>query len=230
MNTVCENDLTVAQKFAEFEKQNGPSFIWGRAGSPYDGCFWLNVVAFVKNGRAYITLDLARTRFKHRRAQSAYPNIPSLCAGCIDADNIEDVIEDIEFHPLADLCANTPHAHVKNVVDMLDGLGMEYDGFRCASCGYVFQSHDDTHYLESEFRGNGGIGIEVGAPICADCYCERRCGYCGAEVEVHQNCIDDEGHCIYCAPDRVDENGEKISLDYDSTEEDIKAYLNGTEV
>jgi hypothetical protein len=240
-------EKTVAQEFAEFEKENGPSFLFGHIDSPYSGCFFLNGIAFVLDDYAYVAADLNRySRYKHYVVTP--PNKPAtiqhhcrsiqkmeeLTAGCIKAEDIENVLsgprsDGLEFHPISELGKNTPYALYKQVNIIAAALGYDVKGqFGCASCGLEFEAGEEPFYLESEFKGNGGIGIEVGAPVCQECYQERSCAYCSAEVEPYQNSIDEDGHCVCCAPKLTCSiSGQELSVEWDSSEEDVEAYREG---
>ena len=240
-------EKTVAQEFAEFEKQNGPSFIYGHINSPYDGCFFLNGITFVSGDYAYVAADLNRfSGYKHyvvippnkpATIQShcrPFAKIEELAAGCIMAEDIDNVLSGprssgLEFHPISELGKNTPYALFKQVNIIATALGYDVKGqFKCAACGSDFAAGEETFYLESEFKGNGGIGIEVGAPVCQECYSDRVCAYCGNECEPYQNGVDEDGRCVCCAEKKVcPVTGEEISLEWDSSEEAVAAYREG---
>jgi hypothetical protein len=210
---------TVQQEFAEFVEKNGPAFIHGDITAPYSGCMFLNGVAFIDGDKGYIAAEISQYP-RYKRYSAATParkvkvlhsyttldRIDAVAGGCIDADDIDNVMDSLEFHPISELAENTPHSRVAAVILIAKALGYNINGqFKCACCGTdladgVEIDGTGVYYLESEFRGNGGIGIEVGAPICGDCYSARRCGYCGEEAEPEGICIDEEGHCIWCAP------------------------------
>jgi len=240
-------EKTVAQEFAEFEKENGPSFIYGHINSPYDGCFFLNGITFVSGDYAYVAADLNRYS-RYKRYVVTPPNKPAtiqhhcrsiqkmeeLTAGCIKAEDIDNVLsgprsDGLEFHPISELGKNTPYALFKQVNIIATALGYDTKGqFGCASCGLAFEAGEDLFYLESEFKGNGGIGIEVGAPVCQECYSDRVCAYCGNECEPYQNGVDEDGRCVCCAEKKVcPVTGEEISLEWDSSEEAVAAYREG---
>lgn len=240
-------EKTVAQEFAEFEKENGPSFVYGHLVAPYSGCFYLNALCFVSGDYAYIAADLNRME-RYKRYVVTPPNKPAtiqhhcrpfakieeLAAGCIKAEDIDNVLSGprssgLEFHPISELGENTPYALYKQVNIIAAALGINVEGqFKCAACGLDFTAGEEAFYLESEFKGNGGIGIEVGAPICEECYCDRRCGYCGNECEPYQNGVDEDGRCVCCAEKKVcPVSGEEISLEWDSSEEAVAAYRQG---
>ena len=184
--------------FREFERENGTSFIWGRLVAPYDGCFYLNTPIFVKGAYAFVCADLRRTggRGGLGRKQFIKPvpeefdlDYAGFAAGCVLLRDVPNVLggsgkDDYEFHPIAELEANTPHAMVGPVLLMVGGLGYDITGqFKCPCCDCpLADDATDLVYFESEFRGNGGIGVEVGAPVCRDCYAARTCNACGAEV------------------------------------------------
>jgi hypothetical protein len=202
----------------DFVKQHGPSFVWGQVLSPYDGCFHLNVVAFIRGERAFVTADLKSFTGSARGINYAQYVVdapedlqdnPYFTAGCIHVSDITKVLRgEYEFRPLADLPANTPRALTGHVLEMASLLGYDCKGlFKCNICGSDFLSNaqdlsisENVCFLQSEFRGAGGIAIDVGDPVCEECYVNRRCGYCGEEVEPDCQAIDDNGHCIYCAP------------------------------
>jgi hypothetical protein len=226
------------EEFAKFEAENGPSFAWGRLSSPYDGCFHLNVVAFIRNGYAYLASDLKSFKGGHRGTNYAafvveppaeFKASKYLRAGCIPADDLHTVLSKVEFHPIADLQENTPYQLYAAIMDMADELGIDVGGqFKCKICGSAFSAGEQLYYLESEFKGNGGIGVEVAAPLCEECYSERRCGYCGAEVEPYQNGIDEDGRCVCCAkPIVCPVTGLELVVDYRSDEAECEAYRRG---
>jgi hypothetical protein len=232
-------EKTVAQEFAEFEAKNGPSFLFGHCNSPYDGCFFLNCVAFISGEYAYVAADLDKfscySRFVRKSPKATNK---SLKAGCILVEDIENVLSEprsgkgIEFHPISELAENTPYAMYHQVIAMAEKLGYDVSGqFKCACCGTDFADGGECHYLEGEFKGNGGIGIEVGAPICGECMAERSCGYCGAEVEPELNSAfgENQDHCQYCAPAIKCTCGEKVTPgnEWDLDRVDVDAYNAG---
>jgi len=229
------------EEFAKFEAENGPSFAWGRLSSPYDGCFHLNVVAFIRNGYAYLASDLKSFKGGHRGTNYAafvveppaeFKASKYLRAGCIPADDLHTVLSKVEFHPIADLQENTPYQLYRAILDMADTLDIDVGGqFKCKICGSTFSAGEQLYYLESEFKGNGGIGVEVAAPLCEECFYERKCSFCSAETEPWQSGVDEESHCIYCAPEIICAvSGQTVNLDWNSTEEEISAYRQGLSV
>jgi hypothetical protein len=246
MEATMEMTDTV-KAFKDFEKENGPSFVWGHINSPYSGCFFLNGLAFMSDHHAFVAADLNRMeRYKRyvvtpphkpvtiQHECKPFAKVEELSAGCIMAEDIDNVLSGhghagLEFHPISELGENTPYALFKHVNIIATALGYDVKGqFKCAACGGDFAAGEETFYLESEFKGNGGIGIEVGAPICEECYCDRRCGYCGNECEPYQNCVDEDGHCVCCAEKIVcPVSGQEISLEWDSSEEAVAAYRQG---
>jgi hypothetical protein len=217
MNETLEKN--VVQDFAAFTAENGPGFIYGHIDSPYSGCWHLNGIAFVHGDRAYVTADLKQfSGYKGYVAKSPFP-FKELAAGCIMAEELENVLSparyghDLEFHPIAELAENTPYALYQQIITMAEALGMDVSGqFKCACCGDDFAGGGECHYLEGDFKGNGGIGIEVGAPVCEECYYARRCGYCGSEVAPEMNgAFGEEGeHCQYCADPITCDCGEEV--------------------
>lgn len=236
MNTIMENE--VVSEFRAFEKENGPSYIYGHVVAPYSGCFHLNACAIVKGDYAYVTADLARFS-GYRRFVATTPegvDLDACTVGCVRLEDIEEILSEpsyhsgLEFHPLTDLATNVPHALVAQVLDMCNELGygaIAEGQFRCALCETDLLFVDGIAYLESEFKGNGGIGIEVGAPVCSECYDLHHCPWCGEEVEPDFQEIDEKGHCIWCAPKtECVRCGEKIDLrlSYKATQDDVDGY------
>lgn len=232
-------EKTVAQEFAEFEAKNGPSFAYGHVIAPWDGCFHLNAICFIKDEYAYVAADLNQSsRYKYYVKKSPLCTNKYLKAGCVLADQIEFVLSEpkynsgIEFHTIDELCENTPYAMYGAVISMAKKLGYDVSGqFKCACCGTDFADGYDCHYLEGEFKGNGGIGIEVGAPVCEECYSERYCGYCGAEVDPELNSAfgEEQEHCQYCAEEVVCACGEEVKPgnEWDLDRVDVDAYNAG---
>jgi hypothetical protein len=231
---------TFAQVFTEHVAKHGPSFVYGHLSAPYDGCFWKNCVVFVEGDYAYLMADLKGTRQAHYKteAPAARKGNKYFRAGCIKVADLENVLSEpkynsgLEIHPIAELGENTPYALYGHAVAMAQELGYDVTGqFKCKICGYDFADGGEPMYLQGDFKGNGGIGIEVGAPVCEECYNARACSYCSEEVEPYQNDIDDEGHCIYCSPEiTCTVSGQKLKLDWQSTKEEIEAYKQGLSV
>jgi len=153
MTTVKENKTDLIQEFREFEKVNGPSYIYGHVTAPYDGCFYLHACAIVRGEFAYVTADLSsykggyRGRDYARYVVPAYDQPEDLTylgnqVGCVRLSDIEKVLSapgrsGLEFHPLSDLAPNVPHAIVGQVLDMCQDLGyaaLVEGQFRCARC------------------------------------------------------------------------------------------------
>jgi hypothetical protein len=194
-------------RFRAFEKKHGPAFVWAHLVGPYDGCFYLNVLLFIKGNDAYITCALKDSRYSQYRKLDVSGN-QYLRAGCMSAMDIDKMFnrEEVEYHTFDDLEENTPHQLVPGVLSMLEELDIDpkrNERFTCKYCGEHICADEEVHYLESEFRGNGGIGIETGAPIHYDCYRDNLCcGYCGEEVEPALQYLEHEGdhYCCYCIP------------------------------
>ena len=247
--TAVEERTTVRQRFRAFVKKNGPSFIWGQLSSPYDGCFYLNVPVLAKGRYAFVCADLKGMKggggwFDRAQYVQSLPKgltAKELAAGCIKFEDLEQVLgggcfykDDLEFHPIAELEANTPYQMYRQVLDMCEQLKIDLgDQFKCPCCGTSLRDSEELCYFESEFQGNGGIGIEVGHPVCQECYDQRRCYYCAADgLELWQNHVDEDGeHCIFCAEKifcRV--SGQEVELEWNSTEEEVEAYREGLSV
>lgn len=242
--TAIETDLI--REFREFEAERGPSFIWGHINSPYAGCSHLNACALVRGDFAFVTADLNRFKGEHQGIDYARYVVPAPddlasqeCAvGCIRLTDLEEVLspassqEGYEFHPLTELAPNVPHKIVRQALEMCQdlGYGAIVEGkFRCASCETDLLYAESIEYLESEFRGNGGIGIEVGAPVCGECYSLHHCPYCGEEVAPEAQAIDAKGHCIYCASRNIPCSicGENIDLSWGANADDLEGYRHG---
>lgn len=235
MTAAIENDIV--REFRAFENENGPSYIWGQISAPYDGCFYLNACVIVKGDYAYITTDISRlSRYRQYNVDTPDGVTSQACeAGCIRLEDVEKVLSrsctELEFHPLSDLADNTPRALVGVALEIcrtLDYAGLVEGKFTCHLCETDLLYAEGIDYLEGEFRGNGGIGIEVGDPVCSECYSLHHCPYCGTEVEPEFQDIDDPGHCIYCAPDiECSCCGEDIELGWGASEADIQGYPEG---
>ncbi|MEK6832711.1 MAG: hypothetical protein AABY32_01575 [Nanoarchaeota archaeon] len=231
MNDV-EIDETV-EKIKEFSNKGIPCYVWGRITGPYSGCFYLNVIGIVKDDKCYVTAELnSYLSYKQYVAPSDYKS-DYLTVGCVKIENIEDVLgrgyREIKVKPLTDIVEDVPYACVGQVIDMIDDLGYDRpEGFVCKCCDTPFEDKDDVMYLEGEFRGNGGIGIEVGAPVCQNCYLERHCSYCGEEIEIYQGDLDEDSHCIYCCKEKICiKCGEKIKIDWYNKEKDVENFIKG---
>lgn len=237
MNTL---EKTLAQEFAEQVAKQGPCFVYGHLSAPYDGCFHLNVVAFVEGDYAYLMTDLKDTRQARHltEAPAERRNKKLFHAGCVKFSDLETVLcapnynSGLEIHPLAELAENTPYALYGHAVAMAQELGYNVAGqFKCKACGYDFANGGEPMYLQGDFKGNGGIGIEVGAPVCDDCYNKHTCAYCGEEGEPEGMELDDSGHCKFCAPQIIcPVSGEAVKPDYDSSREVLDAYRQGMSV
>jgi hypothetical protein len=194
-------------RFREFQRKHGPAFVWAHLVGPYDGCFYLNVLFFIKGDDAYITCDLKNTCYSDYRK----PDISGskyLRAGHMRATDIDKMLRraEVEFHTFDDLVANTPNKLIPGVLSMLEELEIDPkcgERFKCRLCDDYIRADDEVQYLESEFRGDGGIGIDVGEPVHYYCYRDKCCcSYCGEEVDAELQDIEHEGeyHCCYCIP------------------------------
>jgi hypothetical protein len=228
----------VVKEFRAFEKENGPSYIYGHILAPYSGCSYRNACAIVKGDYAYVTADLCNFSLYRQYVATTPGKIDreSCTVGCIRLEDIESVLREpegrgLEFHSLENLAPNVPHALVGQVLDMCRELGYEsiVEGqFRCPLCEKDLLNAERLEYLESEFRGNGGVGIEVGAPVCCECYHLHKCPNCGGECEPLLQDVDEKDHCIYCAPKvPCSRCGETMDLSWGATEADIEGYLLG---
>lgn len=254
MNAINHEDTELQEEFLnkikEEQKDYGHVFLYGHVNHPYDGCFWRHCPAFpytAKDGREYLflTIDLGETCYKRLREDvpkeledGVYDEL--LDAGCILAENWECVLSDPgypavtpEIHPLDKLEPNTPYALYGHVLEMCEALGYPRPkGFKCKCCGRELYDREDTMYFETEFRGNGGIGIEVDAPVCSDCYYTHMCAYCGAEEPNSPWLLDldDAGHCIHCITEEYQYVcrlcDEVIKVWQISTPEDVEAFQN----
>lgn len=229
----------VIQEFRAFEKENGPSYIYGHIVAPYSGCGHLNACAIVKGEYAYVTADLSSFAMYKRFVTDTPEGVDddTCTVGCIRFEDIESVLREpefrrgLEFHSLDDLEPNVPYALVGQVLDMCRELeyGAIVEGqFRCNLCEKDLLYAERVEYLESEFKGNGGIGIEVGAPVCSECYSMYHCCYCGEEVEPEFQSIDANEHCIYCAPRQECLCcGDRIEIRWSPSETALEGYRNG---
>jgi hypothetical protein len=231
MDTETEVD-EVVEKIQDFQNKGTTCYVWGRISGPYDGCFYLNVVGIVKGDKVYFAAEINQfSRYKHLVADTKYPN-EILKTGCVKVEDVTSLLSnfrDVEVKSLAVIEEDTPYALMGYVLEMCKELGLPRpEGFKCKICGSKFSDRDDVQFLEGEFRGNGGIGIEVDAPLCMDCFNERHCCNCGDEIEPYQGCVNDQDECIYCADEKTcSECGEKIVPDWRLTEEDIANWQNG---
>lgn len=195
----------IVQEFRSFVEENGPGFIYGHVCAPYEGCFYLNCIVLVKDDYAYLLVDLAGTKYKRFLVEppEEFKDNKYFKAGCIKLENLEKVVssvssvEQLEIHPISDIVANTPYSLYWPVWNMLNDLGYETKGlFTCRFCKQDYNEIDSIEFLEGEFRGNSGIGIEVGEPCCDECKNERTCYNCGSTVEPDE--LDEDGYCEYC--------------------------------
>lgn len=250
MTAIQKNETDLVQEFREFEKVNGPSYIYGHITAPYDGCFYLHACAIVRGEFAFVTADLSSYKGGHRGIDYAQYVIPAYeqpddlnylgnMVGCVRLSDIDKVLSEpersgLEFHPLSNLAPNVPNALVEQVLNMCRDLeyGALVEGqFRCAYCE-IDLLHVDREfgisYLESEFKGNGGVGIDKGAPLCYDCYIQHKCCHCDSEVPPECQCVDDDEHCIYCAPAiECARCGEDIDLSWGANADDLAGYREG---
>jgi len=247
MNAITER---IIENIHEAEK-DGLVYLWGRVDSPYDCCYHLNTIAIVRGDYAYVTADLKTFTGGYKAINYAKYVVPPpeefdmphlFNIGCIKLESVGDVLSGIEVHNFDENVSNNiPYALYRQVIQMLDILDIDREGwFTCLLCGGDFQDpEEDLFYFESGYHGNGGIGIDVGAPVCQKCYDMHVCHWCGAEVfdervrkdgegEVVLTGIDDEGHCLYCA-----ENipckccGEEIYTEDFTEWDEVKAWRDG---
>ena len=198
-------------RFRKFQKRYGEAFVWAKLYGPYDGCFYKHVLLFINGNDAFMSFDLKGTSYAHFLKPGYRFDNRYMRAGYVDARAIDRIFggEKVEYHTFDELQANTPHAVVANVLSILEELGIDphrNERFICPSCDMPIYVGDELHYLKSESKGDGGVGIEVGAPIHLECYYENHnCSYCGEEVDQYGQDLEYEGEyrCIYCIPQQV---------------------------
>jgi len=212
MDGVVADYIGIIGDFHRFVEENGPSFMYGHVVAPYNGCHWKNCIVFIKDNYAYLSMDLAGSRYEEFWAILDDAELPEelegnkfLAAGRIKIEDLEEVVsspsskEQLEIHPISEIVANTPYALYWPVWSMMNALGYETKGlFTCRCCNRDYNELEGIEYLEGEFKGNGGIGIEVGEPLCRECASERTCWHCGGTGEPEEMNVDEEGHCKYC--------------------------------
>ena len=238
MNATAEK-TDIVEKFREFEKEHGPSYIYGHVVAPYSGCGHLNACAIVKGDFAYVTADLEDFWMYRDYVTTPPEGIEArVCTiGCVRLEDIEKVLREpefrrgLEFHSLDDLAPNVPYALTSKVIDMcaeLDYAAILEGQFRCKVCERDLLTAESIEYFEGDFRGNGGIGIEVGAPVCSECFSLHHCCHCAEEVEPEFQMIDSEEHCIYCCPNKTCSCcGEVIDISWHPSETALKGYRAG---
>lgn len=231
----------LVEKFQAFVVENGPSFLWGKIKSPFSGCFYRNAVAFVHGDNCFVTADLQSFTGEYRATDYArhVVDLPmglsykGLKVGCIRVEDIENVLSGVEIHPMAELAPNVPFALVWQVIQMADDLDLDVSGlFTCPFCKTDLAKAEGVEYLRSEFKGNGGIGIEVGAPVCYECLSERTCSNCNEECEPEQTGVEGSDasvdKCIWCAETIACSCcGDSVDLSWQHSEENILAYQDG---
>lgn len=238
-----------SKKFVVFEREHGRSFVWGHLLAPYDGCFYKNMVVLVKGSHAFFCAELQEMtdygRWSDRARYVVEPpkgfDSKYLRAGCVRLNDVPDVMgcDMIEIHPISELAKNTPNMLVKPVILMCEELGIDIAGqFLCPLCKCDLSlSPDEIEYFESEHHGDGGIGIDVGEPVCSECRRARTCGSCGYDgletwqVDVDYDLDRDCGdyHCIHCCVDDRECRicGDTIDFRWDSSKEDIEYWRKG---
>lgn len=206
MTTAQQSEIV--QDFHRYVEENGPSFIYGHIVAPYSGCHWKNCIVFIKGNYAYLLFDLAGSRWEEFLVETPveFEGNKFFEAGCIKIEDLEEVVSppscgQLEIHPISEIVPNTPYALYWPVWKMMNDLGYETKGlFTCRFCNRDYNGLDGIEYLEGDYTGNGGIGIEVGEPCCSECKSARTCHNCGNSV-FDPNEIDEDGHCEYCKED-----------------------------
>ena len=221
-----ETVSTVNEQVIALQSQGLDVAIVGDIGSPYDGCYYQRVVGFVKGDKVYLgapwpTQGLnSWLRFKLIPTDVEVRSYTGESASplCVLLSRIEEVMsgpcwerDSLEVIPAKEIESHVDYAWYGYTLCLMRDLGFTRpDGFKCRECDKPFEDDEDVKLYESEFRGNGGIGINVGKPTCAECYGQRRCSNCGEEwpdghkwdlAEVMD--VDDQGHCASCVPDRA---------------------------
>lgn len=104
--------------------------------------------------------------------------------------------------------------------------------FKCGKCGKA-RGFDEFSGEYDGYRGNGGVGIIYGNPLCADCYdsgrCEKCNEYCGADDVVEQACgMRMCGDCVRqiveSAPDEEAEKLERLEEDIARMQAQVEEY------
>lgn len=187
---------------------NETTFVWGRLSAPYDGCFHKNVIVFTGEKYSYITEDLKNTSYENYFVDDPEDDekwdFKGFSLGRVLTEDLPEILSRMETYPLSMLEPNTPYMLTRAVLAMAEEFYdeetfNEVSLFTCARCEEELYS-ENVRFLESEFRGNGGIGIESGAPICDCCYYNSCCAYCGVDGFEEED-LDNEGYCTYCQED-----------------------------
>lgn len=240
--------MNTAERFAEFEKENGRSFIYGHIVAPYDGCFHLKVVAFVKDQYAYLTAHL-KGMYSYEKFLKPLPmqhdtaNMKYLRNGCVLLADIDEILTPehsggtcLDFWTMSELEEYLPWEHYNHALCMMEELEIGASGMlHCERCNADLATwptdEKPARYFERNRRGLGGSATDLGAPMCPDCYNSLWCSYCGAENDAPwQNGVggEDTDQCIWCADRKVCVKcGEEMDPYYLRTKALVEAWQNG---
>lgn len=184
----CDDVIELAKRACATRK---PFFLYGHIDGPYDGCFWLNTLVFVKDDRAYLSVPIAEfARYRKWVADPLDPGAPDpVLDGCVLLKDLPDVLDTAsskgyEAWSMEDLVSNIPNMGYRSVIEILNVVYPNLPAkvrLRCADCAAIFTDADDVYYYECMARGNGGMGIELDAPVCQECQSLTVCSYCGDE-------------------------------------------------
>jgi hypothetical protein len=131
------------------------SILKAKAWSPYDGCFWLWVVALIDRGKIIWANDPRHYgNYKWKETDS----------------NREVLLNLGEIHFVTDFKEDIPGSYVQGLLKLAEQNDIEWFTFPCKVCGIELIDPSQTFYLEEDYHSEGGITWVAGDPVCCECF------------------------------------------------------------
>ena len=173
-------------------------------GGGYDGCFWeWNACFWDKNGKWFDINASGRSGLKTEEDALNYIELKESHTYLIDLTSDLSIKDFVKNSALMFVCevANTINAHYdQNII-----------GVHCNYCKELIYPHKEKDKVdfrwkfdETNYHGDGGIGIVYEGIICAEDLSGHTCSNCGEFVDEIKDLYvngpgSDVDHCIYCA-------------------------------
>lgn len=131
------------------------SILIAKAHSPYDGCWWLWVVALIDKGKIIWAND--PRDYKNYKWKAT------------DTDRIVlSNLDEIDF--VTDFKENIPGSYVQGLLKLAEYHDIDWFTYPCNVCGTLLIDPGQTFYLESDYHSEGGITWVAGEPVCCECF------------------------------------------------------------
>ena len=131
------------------------SIMKAKAWNPYDGAFWVWVVALIDKGEIIWANDPRDYKNYKWKATDDDRKVLS------NLDEIHFISEKFE--------EDLPGSYVRGLLKLAEQHNIDWFTYPCSVCGIPLTDPDQTFYLESGYHSEGGITVVAGEPVCSGC-------------------------------------------------------------